>query len=128
MKRNMDLVREILLEIEKQYKGTVIYNFSIKDYMKEDVAVHCKVMKEAGLLSDCAIGYSDNEISMINVGNLTWEGYDYLDLIRDDTTWKKVKDTAKAKGIPLMIDTVKQIATAIVSAVTQGVVKSIMSS
>lgn len=57
--------------------------------------------------------------------NLTWEGYEYLDKIRDDSIWKKVKDVAKDKGLPLAIDTVKQIASVIISSMTEGAIKAV---
>lgn len=37
MKRNMDLVREILLEIEKQYVSTAIYNLKVEGYDTETI-------------------------------------------------------------------------------------------
>ena len=44
MKRDMDLVRKILLEIEKQYKSTAIINLKIESYDMETVAYHCKIL------------------------------------------------------------------------------------
>ena len=40
----MDLVRKILLEIEKQYKSTAIINLKIESYDMETVAYHCKIL------------------------------------------------------------------------------------
>ena len=40
---------------------------------------------------------------------MTWEGQDYLELVRDDTTWGKIKKIAKKNGIPLMFNTVIDI-------------------
>lgn len=52
MKRDMDLARKILLEIEKQYVSTAIYDLDIEGYDVATVAYHCKILYEAGLISN----------------------------------------------------------------------------
>ena len=83
------------------------------------------MMYEAGLISDYKAQYAGNSLYSFGVSNLTWEGYEYLDKIRDDSIWKKVKDVAKDKGLPLAIDTVKQIASVIISSMTEGAIKAV---
>ena len=126
MKRDMDLVREILLEIEEQYISTAIYDLQIKGYDMATVAYHCKILYEAGLISDYKAQYADNEIWFFCVGSLTWEGNDYLDKVRDNSTWRKTKDIITRKGLPLVFDTIKTISTAIITATAEGVANSII--
>ena len=126
MKRDMDLIREILLEIENQYVSTAIYNLKIEGYSIETIAYHCKLLYEAGLISDYKAQYADNTIYSFGVGSLTWEGNDYLDKVRDNSVWKKTKDTITQKGLPLIIDTIKTISTAIITAAAEGVANSIL--
>lgn len=113
MKRDMDLVREILLEIEKQYISTAIYNLKIEGYNMETVAYHCKILHEAGLIFDYGAKYTGDGIYYFAVGALTWEGHDYLDKIRDNSIWKKTKDVITEQGLPLVIDTIKTVSTAL---------------
>ena len=47
MKRDMELVRLILLKIEEEYRSTAIYNLNISGYDMETVAYHCKILNEA---------------------------------------------------------------------------------
>lgn len=126
MKRDMDLVREILLEIEKSYVSTAIRDLHIDGYDKETIAYHCKILHEAGLVSEYIPRYADNGLFAFFVGGLTWEGNDYLDKIRDNTIWKKTKDIIKDKGLPLIFETIKTISTTIIAAATEGVVNSIL--
>lgn len=126
MKRDMDLVRKILLEIENQYISTAIYNLKIEGYDMATVAYHCKILHEAGLISDYGAQYADNTIFSFGVGSLTWEGNDYLDKIRDNSIWKKTKDTITQKGLPLVFDTIKTISTAFITAAAEGVANSIL--
>lgn len=126
MRRDMDLVRDILLEIEKQYVSTAIYNLKIEGYDTETIAYHCKILYEAGLISDYKAQYADNTIYSFGVGSLTQDGNDYLDKIRDNSIWKKTKDVIVKKGLPLVLDTVKTISTAFITAATEGVANSII--
>lgn len=51
--------------------------------------------------------------------------YNYLDKVRDDSVWEKVKDAAKEHGVPLLVDNVKQISSVIISSMTEGAIKAI---
>ena len=126
MKRDMDLVRLILLEIEDKYRTTAIYDLAIDGYDTEMVAYHCKILYEAGLISDYKAQYAGNEIYVFGVGSLTWDGNDFLEKIRDDSQWKKVKETITKKGLPLVVDTIKSVANALISATVEGITNSIM--
>lgn len=52
MKRDMDLCRKILFAIEEQYVDTALHNLQIPEYTMEQVAYHCKILKEAGLITN----------------------------------------------------------------------------
>lgn len=126
MKRDMDLVRLILLEIEDKYRSTAIYDLSIDGYDTETVAYHCKILHEAGLISDYKAQYADNKIYVFGVGSITWDGNDFLEKIRDDSQWKKVKEIITKKGLPLIIESIKSVANALISATVEGITNSIM--
>ena len=114
MKRDMEFVRLILLKIEEEYRSTALYNLKIDGYDMETTAYHCKILHEAGLISDYGSQYADGQIWNFGVGSLTWEGNDFLDKIRDNSRWKRVKDVITQKGLPLVIETIKTVSTAIV--------------
>lgn len=120
MKRDMELCRKILFAIEEQYVDVAIHNLKIEGYSMEQVAYHCKILHEAGLISDYKPLPGGNHIISFGVGSITWNGHEYLDKIRQDSTWNKVKDTLKEKGLPMTIDTVSKVATAIISQMISG--------
>ena len=126
MKRNMDLVRLILLEIENIYQSTAIYNLTIDGYDAEMIAYHCKIIHEAGLISEYKAQYADNKLYGFGVGSLTWDGNDFLDKIRDDSQWKKIKDAITEKGLPMVIETIKLVANAFISTAVTGITTSIL--
>lgn len=126
MKRDMNLVRLILLEIEEKYRSTVIYDLTIDGYDAETVAYHCKILYDAGLISDYGAQYAGDEIDLFGVGSLTWDGNDFLEKIRDNSQWKKVKETISQKDLPMVIDTIKSISNAFIIAAVEGVTNSIL--
>ena len=114
MKRDMDLCRKILFTIEESDE-LVIYCLEIEGYSLTQTSYHCKLLYEAGLVSDYDSRSYDDEISEFGVGQLTWEGHDYLEKIRDDTRWNKIKAYITEKALPFTIDIVKDILPAIIS-------------
>lgn len=125
MNRDMDLVRLILLEIEEKYRSTALHNISIDGYDMETIAYHCKILFDAGLISDYKAQPGSGRIYGFGVSSLTWDGHDFLDKIRDNSQWKRVKDTITSKGLPLIIDTVKAVANAFIVATAEGITNSI---
>ena len=126
MKRDMDLIRLILFSIEAQYRLTEIYDLAVDGYDKETVAYHCKILHEAGLIEDYKALYANDKLQSFGILGLTWSGQDYLDKIRDDSIWNKTKETIKTKGLPLMLETIKTIASAFITAAAEGVANSII--
>lgn len=126
MKRDMDLVRLILLKVEDEYVSTPIFNLCIEGYDLETIAYHCKIMYEAGLLSSFSVQYGDNKVWGLRVGALTWSGNDYLEKIRNDSIWEKTKNEIVSKGLPMVLETIKTISTSIITAITEGAVNSII--
>ena len=126
MKRDMDLIRKILFKIEEEYVSTALFNLVIDGYEFPDVAYQCKLLYDAGLVDQYKSKYGDNTIYAFTVGGLTWEGHDFLDKIREDTIWNKTKETITKKGLPMILDVIKDVATGIVSSMTEGAIKGLM--
>lgn len=126
MKRDMDLVRLILLKIEAEYQTLPLNNITINGYDKETIAYHCKILNEVGLISGYKVSHSFEGLSGFSVGPLTWEGCDYLDRIRDDSVWGKTKEVIAKKGLPLVFETIKTVANAFITAAAEGVANSII--
>lgn len=111
----MDLIRLILLKVEDDYSCTALMNLKIDGYSAEAIAYNCQLAFEAGYLRDCNVQYADDGVWAFSVGSLTWEGHDFLDRIRDDSSWGKIKKAAKDRGLPLIAETVGTISSAIIT-------------
>lgn len=126
MKRDMELIRKILFKIEADYVSTALINLTIDGYDFNDITYQCKLLYDAGLIDQYTARYCDDTIYVFTVGALTWEGHDFLDKIRQDTIWNKTKETITKKGVPMIIDVIKDVATGIISSMTEGAVKGLM--
>lgn len=127
MQRDMELIRKILFCIEEKYVDTALDSSQVKidGYDLKTIAYHCAVLHDAGLVSNYKAQYGDNELYYFGVGRLTWEGHEFLDKIKSDTVWNKTKDTITKKGIPFVLDAVKEIATAITTSMIQSAIKGL---
>ena len=92
MKRDIDLIRQILLELEEKGAYTNWMDIDIEDYSPEQIDYHLELMVEAGLIS---VRTSEKEYSRQLPLRLTWEGHEFLDAVRNEPQWHKVKESIK---------------------------------
>lgn len=121
MKRDMDLIRLILLEIEKAEENEV-ENMNIDGYSKEDIVFNAKLLKQNNMIEN----FEEDVLENYYIGSLTWGESDYLDSIRDNSKWKRIKSVIKEKALPFTFDIVKSVATTIIVATAEGITNSIL--
>ena len=117
MQRDMDLVRDLLLEIAASDQPLTFPNFLGGDAEPDrvrKVAYHLKMLiEEAGLIS--AIDAKSNSGPAWLRLELTWLGHEFLDQIRDPEIWRKTKaGAAKAGGFSIEL----------ISALAKGLIKT----
>ncbi len=87
MKRDMDLIRKIVLAVRDN--DDVIRGI---DGVDQDIYMeHARLLVEAGLI-EANIQMSQRKPLVALIWRLTWTGQDFADAITDDTLWKKAKD------------------------------------
>ncbi|MCU0819891.1 MAG: DUF2513 domain-containing protein [Beijerinckiaceae bacterium] len=96
MKRDMDLVRLILLNLEKENTASgLIDALQFKEYSPDQIVEHVNLLRDAGFIKSSEFSTG---IFMIEVEGIAWNGYEFLDSIRDDATWSKTKEIANKCG------------------------------
>lgn len=129
MKRDMDLVRKLLMKIEEVYEpgsGKIsVSKVMIDGYDAQTVVEHLMLMKEADLLQSIDAKTYITGSTVVSIGNLTNKGYDTLEAFKNDTIWNKTKDVVKEKGLPIIIDVFKDIASSLISSATEGAIKAL---
>lgn len=112
MKRDMDLVRNILLTLEAEPSGYAPQTINIDGYTKDQIGYHIYLMIDGELLE----GYEDEESGKTSPSAfpkcITWEGYEFLDACRDDKRWEQGKSVFNKLG-GVTLDVAKQVLTRI---------------
>jgi len=80
----------------------------IQAHSKEVVSYHINLLIQEELIEGNRSEAIGPSYSFAN--NLTFKGHDFLDKIRSDTGWNKVKSILKSKGMELSFDAVLNIA------------------
>ena len=110
MKRDMELVRKILFAMEESNSTIFILPDvpNIDGYTKDKIIYHMRIMANANLLN-----YEKEEVvHETNINGrapfknkftyekyyLDWKGHEFVETIRDDTQWNKVKETMTKAG------------------------------
>jgi hypothetical protein len=117
MKRDMDLCREILRQIEES-PDSASPAIRIEGRSAEEISYHVKLLSEAGLVE---AGAADGRFiskeadgsdrikgqKVYSPNSLTWQGHDFLDAARDDTIWRKANSKILESGGGLAFDVLK---------------------
>jgi hypothetical protein len=114
VKRDFDLIRKILLYVEENHDGSVMYIRGLENYDNKVLMTHCEILINQKFL--------EGEVSRVDTGEgiyickgITYEGYEFLDKIRNTTFWKKIKKYAKEHAIEISFNTINSIFTVITS-------------
>lgn len=116
MKRDWDVVREILTKVESMDLHN--QELSLKSFETQTaqelfiISGHMKLLIERELVN--GVMYSQLNIRLyiddFSVKGLTWAGHEFLDSIRSDTVWNKTKETFSSKGLDMTFDLIKTVA------------------
>ena len=106
MKRDMDLVRKIMLAIESSNaRGEIAVH--IDEYPGEVISYHLGLLREAGLIKAIDATTVDGE-DYIPLG-LTWAGHEFLDTARNENLWNKVKGKIAPTVGTVSLDLLKEL-------------------
>ena len=97
MIRDMDLIRTLLLEIEKRDWEQSSDPIQIDGFSEEQIHYHLGLLTDAGMIDGIDATSTGGLCWM--PGPLTWTGHEFLDAARNDTVWNKVKDEVKKKAV-----------------------------
>lgn len=116
MKRDMDLIRRILLAMEAYEHGFVPATFTVEGYDQEVIGHHVWLMAQGHLIT-AAITTAHGDGSPVALpATITWAGHDFLAAVRNDTVWRKVKAVLKDRGLSLPFALLQDLALKILAA------------
>ncbi len=102
MKRDMDLVRNILIALADEPRGHI-------DTKSDAVNYHLEMLIEKQFVNGITVAQSHGGRYSTNLTNskLTWAGHEFLATIRSKTVWDKIKNVIKDKGLDLSVEAIK---------------------
>jgi hypothetical protein len=98
MERDMELVRKILLTLARHPHGHAPEKLVIEGYDDEEIGFHVFIMGQGELLDVAVVTAFGAPSPRAVPGSITWKGYEFLDSVRNDTVWKRVKAMVVNKG------------------------------
>ena len=105
MKRDMELIRTILLEIERQPFPAGWYDLSIPSRPEEEISGHVMLLQDAGFIE--AINLSSSNGVCWRPKRITHDGYEFLDAARDENNWAEAKAKVLNATGALTLDALK---------------------
>jgi hypothetical protein len=108
MKRDMDLLRALLLKVEETPAGTPTgtgrwFKIAVDGYTADEVCYNALLAKDAGLIEAKFLGGSNEFV----VQRLTFAGHEFLDAAREDKVWNKAKQTILSNAGALTLEAMK---------------------
>jgi len=109
MKRDMDLARQILIQVEDSPAPFFPVRLNIEGKSQEEIVYHVVLLEEAGWIEATDVG-DDWRLPT----RLTWQGCEFLESVKDNTRWKEVKEVTEKIGgfvvqamMPTIIEAIK---------------------
>ena len=112
MKRDFDLVRLLLVFFEEKATPELVQVPPIDGYDELMIKYHLVLLYDAGLLRCEPVKSSTSDrVIYVLPFELTWNGHEFLEKIRSETTWKKIRGAIQTKGGALAFSVIDALAT-----------------
>ncbi len=107
MKRDLDLIRSILLSVEKNADPQAWIDPQVSEGTPDQISYHVMLLTQAGLIE----GWDRSAIGVFrwSARNLTWQGHEVLEAARDDAVWHKAKHKIAATGGGVVFEIFAQV-------------------
>ena len=95
MKRNMDLIREILIRMEDHEHGYAPNYLSIPGFTEEEIGYHCFLLNDAGLINAADDTDTGSSSPSAIPFNLTWAGHEFIANAKNENIWGQAKESIR---------------------------------
>lgn len=107
MRRDPELVRRLLLEIETLPYPNQYTSFNWPEYSTDDIAHHIEIMNEDGLIEAFSNKYSC--FDEWNEVRLCWRGHELLDLARNQEQWEAALARMEAEKLGMNFEVLRRL-------------------
>jgi len=134
MRLDVDVLRDVLLFLESELKvehidGRIMSNsidpFNLKSgdrfkkQTEETVLYAVRMLSDAHLINRCITVGADGEWAFSEICDITFSGHEFLECVRDNTTWGKTKEISRKAGCQA-VSFLGQVASSVVSGLITG--------
>ncbi len=116
MKRDMQLIRKMVLAAEDSPDGYAPRPLRIEGYSADVIGYHAHLMIEAGLARGAETTHLESSGPEAIITALTWDGHEFADAAQDETRWKKAMGIVKEKGGTVTIGVLTSVLTSLMKA------------
>lgn len=115
MKRNLELIRHILITIESSSKTRIcIEDFETAEYDAATISYHINLLLDCDYVDASKIPVCRCPYDTFVVHRLTSQGHDYLDSVRDEHIWEQTKKQIGKVTSSVSLDVIKAVSGKIV--------------
>ena len=112
MKRDLDIIRKLLQEAEKseerwfdigvwQWTDHDMRSTELNSKLDSKTLFHLDLMEQGNLINKMVCEHSE-----VEMWEISFNGYEFLDATRSNGLWEKLKSEAKEQGIALTVQSV----------------------
>lgn len=98
MKRDLDLIRLVLLQMESADGSLELGQINRADASEASLLYHVELMEDQGLIHASILRDTNGEALDCTLKTITWTGQEYLDSVRDPRVWSRTKQALSAVG------------------------------
>jgi hypothetical protein len=115
MKRDLDLVRQLMLQIEALPAAPPV-QYRMSEIEDAVLLAHLEMLIEAGLVNGRISRSQGTRGDVISVSGLTWQGHEWIEMVRSQSLWNEVKSAVLDGGGVLTYELTKAVASKILRA------------
>lgn len=112
MRRDFDLIRKLLIFFDDKAGPEAVEVPPVQDYDQITIRYHLVLLYQAGFLQCERIkSKTSDRVIQVLPFDLTWDGHEFLEKIRNEATWRKILFIIKDRGGALAFSVINQLAT-----------------
>jgi hypothetical protein len=109
VKRDLDLIRDLLLKIEALPAGPTA-QYRVDEIDDPVLLAHLELLIDSGLVRGKISRSHGARGDVIGIAGLTWEGHEWIETVRDQRVWNETKRTCIDQAGALSFDLARAVA------------------
>jgi Hypothetical protein (DUF2513) len=109
MKRDMELIRKMVLAVEEGPNGYAPDDLRIEGHTAEQLGYHAHLLIQDGFATGPITTHINGSGPSAQITALTWRGHDLADAVRDEARWRKAMGMIQEKGGAATLDIIKDV-------------------